>query len=144
MKRLVKFLNLTWGERGLVIRALFWLMVIRIGLWVLPFQQLLKRLPQITVARDESRALPAEQIAWAIRVVSRYLLGTKNCLVQSLAAQAMLARRGYSSHLRIGVAKDKDGRLKAHAWVECEGEIVIGAVGASHYTPFPDLEVQRR
>jgi hypothetical protein len=54
----------------------------------------------------------------------------------------MLARRGYPAHLRIGVAKDEGGRLKAHAWVECEGNIVIGSRGVSQYTAFPYLELQ--
>jgi len=147
MKQLVKFLNLNPSERGLVIGALFHLAAIRIGLWALPLQQLIKRLPPMAVARDDGRAsnaLPAERIAWAIRAVSRYLPGTGNCLAQSLTAQTMLARRGYSSQLRIGVAKDDSGRLKAHAWVECEGKIVIGAAGAAQYTAFPPLEFRRR
>ena len=147
MKQLVKFLNLTTDKRGLLISALFRLIAIRIGLWVLPLQQLIKRLPQMAVARDDGRAssaLPAERIAWAIRMASRYLPGSRNCLVQSLAVQTLLARRGYSSHLRIGVAKDEGGQLKAHAWVEYDGKIIIGAEGASQYAAFPPLEVQCR
>ena len=153
MKQLVRFLNLTAGERRLLVSALFHLVAIRIGLWVLPLQQLVKRLETLKVSKTLRQAQgrhfrvwnppPAERIAWAVRVVSRYLPGTRNCLVQSLAAQTMLARRGYSSHLRIGVAKDEEGRLKAHAWVECDGKIVIGGAGASQYTALPHLEVQR-
>jgi hypothetical protein len=145
MITLGKFLSLPAGERYLLFSALFHLVTIRVGLWLLPLQQLLKRLPKMAAARDEARAskmLPAERIAWAICVVSRYLPGTRNCLVQALAVQAMLAHRGYSSHLRIGVAKDEEGRFKAHAWVECEGKIVIGGAGVSQYTAFPPLEVQ--
>ncbi len=144
---LVKFLNLTSDERGLLISALFYLAAMRVSLWVLPLQQLLKRLPLRVVTRDngrENNVLPAERIAWAICAVSRYLPGARSCLVQSLAAQAMLARRGFASRLRIGVAKDENRRLRAHAWVECDGKILIGAKGVSQYTAFPHLEVQRR
>ena len=144
MKQLARFLNLTAGERRLLVSALFHLVAIRIGLWVLPLQQLVKRLETLKVSKTfRVWNPPAERIAWAIRVVSRYLPGTRNCLVQSLAAQAMLARRGYPARLRIGVAKDEGGRLKAHAWVECEGNIVIGSRGVSQYTALPYLEVQR-
>ena len=115
-------------------------------MWRIPLRVLLRRLHKMAVERDclsDSNPLPPERIAWAIRVVSRYLPGTMNCLVQALAAQTMLARWGYASHLRIGVAKDEGGQLKAHAWVECEGKIVIGGVGMSQYTALPYLEVQR-
>lgn len=146
MKRFVKFWNLPAMERRLLVSALFCLAAIRIGLWVLPLQQLLKRLETLKVSKTFRvwDPPPAERIAWAIRVAGRYLPGGGNCLVQSLAAQTMLARRGYPARLRIGVAKDEGGRLKAHAWVECEGNIVIGSRGMSQYTPFPYLEVCRR
>ena len=146
MKQLARFSNLTSSERRLLVSALFHLAAIRIGLWVFPLQQLLNRLKTLKVSETFRvwNPPPAERIAWAIRVVSRYLPGTRNCLVQSLAAQAMLARRGYASQLRIGVAKDEEGRLKAHAWVECEGKIVIGSRGVAQYTAFPYLEFQGR
>lgn len=87
--------------------------------------------------------MPPERIPWAIRVASRYVPRGSNCLVQAVATQAMLARRGRSAQIRIGAAKDNDTQFKAHAWVECEGRIVIGGAGVSQYTPFPPLEIQR-
>ncbi len=144
MKPIVKFLNLNPSEHGLLIGALFRLIVIRIGLWVLPLESLLRHIQNSQVSKTCEVSWKPERLAWAIRAVSRYLPGTGNCLVQSLAAQTMLARRGYASHLRIGVAKDEGGNFMAHAWVECEGKIVIGGTGASQYTAFPPLEFQRR
>ena len=55
----------------------------------------------------------------------------------------MLARRCYASQLQIGVARE-EGEFKAHAWVECEGQIIIGAAGVAQYIPFPNLEFSRR
>lgn len=146
MKQLAKFSNLTSSERRLLVSALFRLVVVRVGMWVIPLRVLLRRLHKMAVERDrlsDSNPLPPERIAWAIRVVSRYLPGTMNCLVQALATQSMLARRGHTARVRIGVAKDEGGQLKAHAWVECEGKIVIGGVGVPQYTALPYLEVQR-
>ena len=143
MKRFVKFLSLTADERRLLVSALFRLVAVRVGMWVFPLRDILRRLPQTPEERDDwrgSHALPAERIAWAIRVASRYMPGTKNCLVQALATQAMLARRGHTARVRIGVAKDEGGQLKAHAWVECGGKIVIGGVGMSQYTALPYWE----
>jgi hypothetical protein len=61
--------------------------------------------------------------------------------VQALTAQVMLARRNYPAQLCIGVAKDEAGRLKAHAWVDFEGKVIIGKVGAAEYVPLPPLEI---
>ena len=144
MKRLIKFWNLPENERWLLVSALIHLSAVRVGLWVLPLESLLRRIQTSQVSKTCDVLWKPERVAWAIRVVSRYLPGTGNCLVQSLAAQTMLARRGYSSHLRIGVAKDEGGQFKAHAWVECDGKIVIGGAGASQYRTFPPLELQRR
>ncbi len=71
-----------------------------------------------------------------------FVPGGDLCLLQSLAGRHLLTRRGYLSHLRIGVAKESDGPLRAHAWVEWDGRILIGGVGPTHFTPFPPLEVR--
>lgn len=146
MKQLVKFLSLSAAERRLLVSALFYLVAARVGMWLFRFGELFKRLPAMAVARDQlcgSNPLRPEQIAWAIRVASRYLPGAGNCLVQAFATQAMLARQGRPACIRIGVAKDEGGQLKAHAWVECEGKIIIGGRGVSQYSALPGLEVQR-
>ena len=38
----------------------------------------------------------------------------------------MLRRRGLTSELRLGVRRPREGKFQAHAWVECEGDIVVG------------------
>ena len=67
------------------------------------------------------------------------------CLVQALAADAMLRRRRLASELRLGVrlrdhgdsADVPDVPIEAHAWVECDGGVVIGAV--AHQSEFTVL-----
>jgi hypothetical protein len=54
----------------------------------------------------------------------------------------MLGRRGISSNLRLGVRRDDDSvnPFTAHAWVECQGLVVMGAVdemGEYHVLPVP-------
>ena len=59
--------------------------------------------------------------AWAVSAAARRVPGTR-CLAWSLALRGLLAQMGVASRLRIGVAAGGDGRLDAHAWVECEGQ----------------------
>jgi hypothetical protein len=70
---------------------------------------------------------------------SRMLRGERVCLVRALAARWMLAALGHPSELRIGVAKAPGGKFSAHAWLESEGEIVIGGAEAESFTALPPL-----
>jgi hypothetical protein len=45
--------------------------------------------------------------------------------------------------VRIGVAKGKGGKLEAHAWVECGGEVIIGGHELERYTSLVTLEGRR-
>jgi hypothetical protein len=65
------------------------------------------------------------RVASSVRRASRYVPAA-TCLTQALATQSLLAQRGQVSILRIGVTKGPEGELKAHAWVESNGRIIIG------------------
>jgi hypothetical protein len=67
-------------------------------------------------------------VAWAVAVASRFV-PKATCLVQALAGQALLARRGHAARLHIGVSKP-EGRFEAHAWLEDEGRPILGAPGS--------------
>jgi len=45
------------------------------------------------------------------------------CLRRSLVLQRMLGRRSIPAELRLGVRKE-EGQLKAHAWLEYQGQPV--------------------
>lgn len=75
------------------------------------------------------------RIAWAVSVTSRYLPLAKNCLVEALVAHALLERHGHPASLRIGVSSNGDQRLRAHAWVESQGKVIVGASGRERFTP---------
>lgn len=149
MKLLGKFMKLTPGERRLLATAWLYLVATRAVLTLLPFPSVLKWSSRYTVVphpaaeRKASSFTAAERIPWAIQAASRYVPRGSNCLVQAIATQAMLARRGHSAHLRIGAAKDSGTQFKAHAWVEWNGRIVVGGPGVSEFTAFPPLEPQR-
>jgi hypothetical protein len=49
----------------------------------------------------------------------------------------MLSRFGYAAEIKIGVLK-KSSSLEAHAWVECDGLVVMGG-SRNHYTELPKM-----
>ena len=81
-----------------------------------------------------------DRVVWAVVVASRYV-PMSTCLTQALAAQVLLARRGFPAHLHIGVAKKgAEARFEAHAWVESQGKVVIGGSEPGRYTQLLALE----
>ena len=53
----------------------------------------------------------------------------------------LLGRLGYSTSLRIGVARNEKGKFQAHAWIEDGGEILIGELNdLDRFTVLPPLE----
>lgn len=136
------FLQLKPVERRLVLDALALVVVTRLALTTLPFRRARRVVEHW--ARRPGRVVwrpVAGQIAFAVTAVARYVPAA-TCLTQALATRALLARYGYASHLRIGVARSDSGRFEAHAWIEHEGRILVGGPAAhvARYTPLPTLE----
>lgn len=65
-----------------------------------------------------------EKIPWALEVATVTLPIECSCLMKALVGERLLARHGHQAHIRLGVASDQG--FEAHAWVEREGEIIIG------------------
>jgi hypothetical protein len=89
-------------------------------------------------ASSAARRHSPERIEWAIRTAARYLPGA-TCLPQALAAQYMLARAGHPAMLRIGFAVSKGHEVAGHAWVECDGSVVLDGADRMGYVPLPAL-----
>ena len=56
------------------------------------------------------------------------------CLEQSLALVMLLSMARIPAHLLVGVARF-GSNLRAHAWVECCGDVVLGGAQAEGLTP---------
>ncbi|MFB2880643.1 lasso peptide biosynthesis B2 protein [Floridanema aerugineum] len=131
MKRLVKFLQLRWSDRFLLVITAFLLGMIRLALWLLPFQTVHRLLARITPRTTELQQVDQDyinKVVWAVVIASPYIPGVK-CLAQALATQVMVEWRGYPTQVRIGITRNKKGQLLAHAWVESQGKVVIGGAG---------------
>ena len=139
MKQLIKFLQLTTKERQLLINTYFLLAAIRLGLWLLTFKTLCHRLAKLErTSFLKQDAAELNRVIWAINLASRYQLGGVKCLARALATRVLLSRRGYPAELRIGVVKKENNQLLAHAWVESNGEVVIGGMNnLADFKPFP-------
>jgi hypothetical protein len=131
--RLGKFLRLAREDRLLLVEAATLLAVIRLALVFVPFTRLRRSMSRLSARKPRRRSLPPGRAAWAVEVASRHVPGTRHCLTQALAGQLMLARSGVPALLRIGLARNDEGKLHGHAWLESEGLILIGGAEAAEY-----------
>ena len=125
-----RFRSLDGRDRRMVVEAAVLLLLVRAGLSMFPFNTLRRGLryyaaPRCPAATNPEALVP--RVAWAVPAVARRLPMRTTCLVESLAGDAMLRRRGFSCDLRFGVRPPSGGALSAHAWVEHDGIVVFGA-----------------
>ncbi|CAN5807530.1 hypothetical protein BH23ACT11_BH23ACT11_01070 [soil metagenome] len=141
MNRLRKFLRLPYAERWLLIKAALLLAIVRLGMQLLPFQTLRRLVDRLSKPSGRLQATDRssiEEIVWAVELSGRYMPGT--CLTRALAAQILLARRGYPVSLHIGAVREEGEKFLAHAWLETGGRVVIGGHELERYTPLITLK----
>jgi len=130
MKSLIKFLNLPHLEKKLFCQVLLTVCVIRAGLWVLPFKWVKRYLAINNSAKsqdDSADWIVITSVTNKVKTCSRFV-PYATCLTQALTTHSVLNRQGASSELKIGVAKDGNGKFEAHAWLEVNGKIIIGKI----------------
>lgn len=118
MQRFERFRALSPPERGTFLAALWLLPACSAALRVLGLQRVLRQLPPAS----STNAAPhdARRVAYCVDAAARQLPLRTTCLTRSLVLHRLLWGQGVASEVRIGV-RVVDGRLDAHAWVECGG-----------------------
>ncbi len=140
-------IGIAWGGSGLVAQAAALRLVLQAGLAALPFPLVVRmtRLLAGVVAALRGRApTPRDPrtIAWAVRAAGRRLPLATSCLVEALAAKTLLDAERRPSRLRIGVCGGDGKPFQAHAWLECDGEVVAGAAGMGNFRPLMPLSLE--
>ena len=136
-----KFFELAPADQWMLLRSFALVALVRLGLSWRTLAQVRQRLAAWIAARpaypvDEAQR---EKLIWSVRVVSRFV-PMATCLTQALATQALLGRAGIQTQLRLGVLRDESGVFRAHAWVECDGRVLIGEQGElQNYAAFAPI-----
>ena len=142
MHKLVNFLNMSTSDRLLLIAAFILLNLIRLGLFLFPFSLLLKIVEAMSnfFSKARTKQVEIKQIIHAVHTSNYYVFGNSKCLAKALTTQTLMKIYGYSSKLIIGVAKENEIDLQAHAWVEYHGKVVIGGLrNLDTFTPLTSI-----
>lgn len=138
LKKIAKLFKLTWKDKLLLLEALLLTGVIRFAILFVPFNKLAKLAGK---AKEESSGVIsvkeeriAKKISWTVFVVSNRTPWESKCLVRALTAQIMLSTFKIGSTLYLGVARDEQKKLIAHAWLRSGQNIVTGAQEMEGFT----------
>jgi len=143
LRRIRKFLALDWRHKKLFLEAYLVLGKVRYALLRTPFKTLVA---ELDVRRDDVGQAPLEPsvratalaVGWAVRTAVNFTPWESTCLVQVLAAQRLLQKRGIAGVFYIGAtnagASDEAPGFRAHAWLKCDGEFITGESGHRDYT----------
>lgn len=115
-----------------VARAAWWLLAARVCLLFWPGRAL--AWARGTERPERAPGDRAEQLTLAVRRAARRLPFRPTCLEQALALERLLRSAGLEASVVLGVRRV--GRaLDAHAWIEHEGQILLGETPAGLYSP---------
>lgn len=135
----MRFLRLPAEKRSLLIQSAFWLMVYGIALRWFPSRTLRRALRHDSMI-NSGRFDRVSLVTWSVGLAAQYVPGN-TCLTRALVAHRLLGRAGAGSQVQIGVARI-DGEFQAHAWVECDGRVVIGKTrDLKHFVPLQENQL---
>jgi hypothetical protein len=135
--RLRRFMQIGNRRRALLIEAVLWLLLARLGLAFIPFPRLASHLGRL-VSPQKARTLQsnveilrdhidlAGEIGWAVTRAARHAPFRAVCLPQAMAGRIMLRRRGVESVMHFGARMGEDKPIDAHAWLDAAGVQVTG------------------
>jgi hypothetical protein len=132
MLKIRKFGTLTFREQLCFSEALFLQLAVGLLLKVVPFRKIpglfagQRGMTEASGIGSEAAGHTLEQVREATRRAGRISPWKNKCLVQSLAARRMLNSRRIGSKLSLGLAKNENNKLMAHAWLK-SGEFEIVA-----------------
>jgi hypothetical protein len=138
-----KLRGLSLAEWHLLWRTAGWVVLIRLLLWLRPFPVVQRRVDAWAQSGGRGRydAATIASVSRFVAALGRWVPGA-SCLTQALAAQIVLGRLGCATVLRLGVGRDAEARFAAHAWLERDDQIILGAAPVAQFTPLPVFEAR--
>lgn len=123
---ILSFIRLTSRDKLVAIQSIYWLIIIRIMIWIFPFHSVKKKVQKIAgnVNPHVNNAVSMSKLRVMIALSARYI-PRATCLVQALAGFILFSKYGYETSIKIGVLTE-NGEFEAHAWLEHDDKVVLG------------------
>ena len=144
------FIKIDNGDKSMFFEAFILCGIYRLAILIIPFNKLKRCFGMYNSESPENIETEfyktIKKIDWAVEQVSMYTPWQSKCLVQALTAQRMLKRRKIHSTLYLGVAREGQSKINAHAWLRSGRCLVTGGIGYDSFTQvakFASYEVKK-
>lgn len=125
MSNILSFRKLSSQDKLIALESLFWVIRIRIMIWLFSFSTVQRKVQNIATKYPSSNhTITASRLRILIVAASRYV-PKATCLVQALAGHILFSKYGYNTSIKIGVLTE-NGEFEAHAWLEHGEKVVLG------------------
>lgn len=133
-----KFTGISKSEKILFIKAYFYCFISRLIILFIPVKRYSSMLGMQNTESNISISAEHERIANLVKIaiwrVNKYAFWKNNCFAQASGAKKILSKFNISSTLYLGVKKDVNNHLIAHAWLRCGSNIITGKKGYKQFT----------
>ena len=144
MTKINNYLRMPTNTKLLLIEAFFWSIVAKVAIEILPlkyYQQLL-----LTNQSKTSNLQRLEEIdQWVIKIKSVIYTLANNvpwevkCYSQAIIAKQLFLKKGIHTTLKLGLAKDYNNQLVAHAWLLWGDQCITGGRNRYQFTPIAEF-----
>jgi hypothetical protein len=137
LRKISRYFNIKKEERILFHQALFLLIGWKMKIMFLPMKKYVmffgeKGLEDLYENNSKDDLIIRFPIA--IHRADSILPWRSKCLTEAIATKRLLAKYNIRSTLFLGVAKDENQKLIAHAWLRCGPQIISGEAGYQKFT----------
>jgi hypothetical protein len=132
------FVLLPFDEKKLFFIATFLVLKIRILVTFLPLRFYSSKFgirhKTLSDSQEVINLTTMHKVKRTIKRTSIYLPFKNKCLVDAFVAKKLLKKLGFESTLFLGVGRDENGQVIAHAWLKYCGMIVTGEKGIESFS----------
>ena len=134
LRRIKQFNQLPKSEKKILFLAWQRSWQVRISLWLRSYKETRSRLEDRFTSQENKleNSVSAERIAYLVMAASKWVMSS-TCLTRALVGEWMLKEAGFNPSLHIGVKKGEEKDFEAHAWLEMDGEKLIGGTAAEGF-----------
>lgn len=127
----IKFFNKPLHINLLLIEASIYTLWAYLMIRIFSFKTYLKWLknPKKNIYNEQD----IKEVFFTIKKIDKYAFWTTTCYTQAIAARLIFKRKNIKSQIFLGMTKDKDGQLLAHAWTKVEDLVITGGGNLNKY-----------
>ena len=129
---LIRFFKSSFQSNLLLIEASVYTILAYIIIRVFSFKRYLNWLdnPKNNIKSDKF----TKEVFFTIRKIDKYAFWTTTCYTQAISARLLLKRKSVRSKIYLGMTKDAEGNLLAHAWTKVGDQIITGGGNLDKYS----------